>query len=184
MSDEIDHGKFSVWNFVHAIIANLKNHLPLLTKVKFFSDGCAQQFKNAYTLSSLNFSSEDNGVTAEHHFMATSHGKGAHDGIGGIFKRLMRERVLSENLKVTNAFEFYEAAKEIAIKTEVLVVKKSVIEDSKKFLQERWEKVQKMPGIRSCHSFVPIDEFKTKAATTSRHDDLRIYNIKRMQPDC
>lgn len=179
VSDENDHGKFSVWNFVRALMTDLKKQCPLVTEVKYFTDGCAQQFKNIYTLSSLCHSSEDFGVKAEHHFMATSHGKGSHDGIGGSFKRRVRDRVLSENLKVTNATEFYEVAKTIATATTVLLVSKSSIENSKNFLNKRWENVKPMPGIRSCHSFVPLNEFEIKAATTSRIDGPRIYKIKR-----
>ena len=72
--------------------------------------------------------------------MATSHGKGPQDGIGGAVKRFVRKRVLSENLKVTNAQEFCKAAKEMAKKTEVLLVKKSTIENSKKNAYSTLEK--------------------------------------------
>ena len=179
VSDENDHGKFAVWNFMREIMRDLKNKCPLVKEVKYFTDGCAQQFKNVYTLSSLCHSYEDFEFTAEHHFMGTSHGKGSHDGIGGSIKRRVRDRVLSENLKITTAEEFFETAKDIATATEILLVLKSTIESSKAFLTKRWENVQSMPGMRSCHSFIPLNELEIQAAVTSRNDDPRIYKIKR-----
>lgn len=92
VSDETDHGKFAVWNFKRAILEDLKSLRPLITEVKDFTDGCTQQFKNVFTLSSLCHSFEDFCVISEHHFMATSYGKGPQDGIGGSFKRRVRDR--------------------------------------------------------------------------------------------
>ena len=111
--------------------------------------------------------------------MATSHGKGSHDGIGGSFKRRVREKVLSENLKVTTAEEFFEVAKSFASATEVLLVTKSTIEESKDFLNNRWQNVKSMPGIRSCHSFVPLNESEIQAATTSRIKNPKNFKVKR-----
>lgn len=85
----------------------------------------------------------------------------------------------TENLKVTTAREFYTIAKDIAVATKVLLVEKSTIENSKIFLSSRWENVQPMPGIRSCHSFIAMNEDEIKAAVTSRNDNSRIYKIKR-----
>lgn len=80
---------------------------------------------------------EDFGVQSTHHFMGTSHGKGPHDGIGGCFKRRVRELVLSGKKEVNNAIQFFEAAKSIAQNTAILFVSKEDIEDSKSMLQNR-----------------------------------------------
>ena len=57
---------------------------------KFFyaSDGAASQYKNRKNFINLCHHEEDFGVAAEWHFSATSHGKGACDGVGGTVKRL------------------------------------------------------------------------------------------------
>ena len=49
------------------------------------------------------------GVPAEWHFLATSHGKGPYDGIGGTIKRLAARARLQRTLILTPR-EFYEWA--------------------------------------------------------------------------
>lgn len=51
-----------------AIIEELKEEFNRLTTVKIFSDGCAGQFKNKYTLSNLCFMPEDFSVDGEWFF--------------------------------------------------------------------------------------------------------------------
>lgn len=86
VSDETDHSKYAVWTFEKAIFEHLKQERPMIEDIQLFTDGCAQQFKNIYTLSTLVYAQIDFGVSMEHHFQATSHGKGPHDGVGGSFK--------------------------------------------------------------------------------------------------
>jgi hypothetical protein len=59
VSDDTDHGKFAVWSFKKALMEDMKrNHLEII-ETKDFTDGCAQQFKNIYTQSSLIYSQTD-----------------------------------------------------------------------------------------------------------------------------
>lgn len=62
VSDHLTHDKYSVYACLKAIIEELKEEFNRLTTVKIFSDGCAGQFKNKYTLSNLCFMPEDFGV--------------------------------------------------------------------------------------------------------------------------
>ena len=56
--------------------------------IMYLSDGAASQYKNRENLINLYNHSSDFGITAEWHFSATSHGKGACDGLGGTVKLL------------------------------------------------------------------------------------------------
>ena len=57
-------------------------------KIHYFTDGCASQYKHKYSFANVCYHDIDfPGVTCEWHFFATSHGKGACDGIGGTMKR-------------------------------------------------------------------------------------------------
>jgi hypothetical protein len=132
------------------------------------------QFKNTFTLSSLLHTQNDFGVKTEHHFLATSHGKGPHDGIGGSFKRLVKEKVLSKNLSVTTGKEFFDVAESIAVNTKVLYVSKQEIESQKAFLNGRWKNLKTMKGLRSCHVFSAVGTTKISTAVTSRGDDSRV----------
>ncbi len=57
-------------------------------KIIYFSDGAASQYKNRKNFVNLCKHETDFGIKAEWHFSATSHGKGACDGVGRTVKRL------------------------------------------------------------------------------------------------
>lgn len=178
ISDEKDHTKYAVWLFQKNILDDLKRQRPKTTEVHIFSDGCAQQFKNVYTLSSLTHSKHDHDLEIEHHFFATSHGKGPHDGVGGTFKRKVREIVLSQDKKCTTAEEFYELAKSVSQKTVVILVSKDEIAEQTTHLNMRWKNLKSMRGSRSCHHFKAIGETQLEASVTSYGDDSRVYQLK------
>jgi hypothetical protein len=58
------------------------------TNLLFFSVGAASQYKNRKKFLNLCYHHTDFGIAAQWHFSATSHGKGACDGVGGTVKRL------------------------------------------------------------------------------------------------
>ena len=66
----------------------LKNLIPKLKFVEYFSDGCAAQHKNRKCFYNLCLHEKELGVKAAWSFFATSHGKSPCDGIGGTVKRL------------------------------------------------------------------------------------------------
>ena len=74
------------------ILSSLKSSYQV-DKVTIFSDGCAAQFKNKYTMANLCFMEEDFGVGGDWVFFGSSHGKGAVDAIGGTVKRSVWKQV-------------------------------------------------------------------------------------------
>lgn len=59
--------------------------------VHMFTDGCAKQYKGKRNFMAVAQSLRRLGVILIHNFAVTSHFKGAHDGVGGLLKTLMRE---------------------------------------------------------------------------------------------
>ena len=59
-----------------------------LKKTIYFSDGAASQYKSRKNFINLCLHKDDFGISAEWNFYATSHGKGACEGVGGSVKRL------------------------------------------------------------------------------------------------
>ena len=67
-----------------------KNRSNILTNnfiIVNISDGCPNQYKCRQNLVNLLHHEKDYGIMASWNFFATSHGKGAYDGIGGTIKR-------------------------------------------------------------------------------------------------
>ena len=87
ISDCNQHDVIAVHLFQTRLINFLKSSHKI-TKIFYFSDGCAAQYKNRKNFINLCYHKNDFDIEAEWHFFATSHGKGPCDGIGGTVKRL------------------------------------------------------------------------------------------------
>ena len=91
ISDCLHHDTIAFYLFQKFFIAFLKKFLSERSqpkKIIYFSDGAASQYKNRKNFLNLCHHRNDFGIPAEWHFSATSHGKGACDGLGGTVKRL------------------------------------------------------------------------------------------------
>lgn len=90
VSDCMQHDSITVHVFIGVVLKYIKQCYPYIKTIKYFSDGAASQYKNFKNFSNLMHHQEDfNGLSAEWHFFATSHGKSPCDGIGGTVKRLV-----------------------------------------------------------------------------------------------
>ena len=88
------HDTIAVHLFQKVLIEFLTNKIEKPQKIIYFSDGCAAQYKNRKNFVNLCHHEEDFRISAEWHFFATSHGKGACDGVGGTVKRLAARKSL------------------------------------------------------------------------------------------
>ena len=67
-------------------------HIFLIKKLYFISDGAASQYENRKNFASLCQLKNKYKIEGEWHFFATSHGKGPCDAIGGTLKRKPSQR--------------------------------------------------------------------------------------------
>lgn len=72
----------------------LKENDPEINTVHDFIDGCADQYKNRNSFTSLSEHYKNFNIKAEHSFFSTSHGKSICDGLGGNIKRIGRKASL------------------------------------------------------------------------------------------
>ena len=85
------------------LVKILKETVPTITEVEYFSDRCAAQYKNYNNMLNLCRHKENFGITQLGQvFFATSHGKSPCDGIGGTVKRLTaRATILAKTTDYT-----------------------------------------------------------------------------------
>jgi hypothetical protein len=79
----LQHNTIAIYTFQKHLIEFLKQYIQNVTKVYYFSDGCAGQYKNRKNFANLVLHKVDFGIPAEWHFFVTSHGKSSCDGLGG-----------------------------------------------------------------------------------------------------
>ena len=80
---------------------------------------------------------------------ATSHGKGAVNGVGGTIKRLIWSKVLAGKAIVTSANSFYERAKVAVSSIQMVLVSPYEMECENEMLEARWEYFQSLPPTHS-----------------------------------
>ena len=86
ISDNMDHDVSMVYQIQKECIQHVQEKVQGLTKIMYFSNVCATQYKNQKNFLNLCNHSADFIVAAEWTFFATSHGKSPCDGIGGNIK--------------------------------------------------------------------------------------------------
>ena len=88
ISDDLQHDIGFVYQLQTQLISCIKENYSNTTKLEYFSDGCAGQYKNLKSCQYLCNPKADFDLDAAWSFFATSHGKSLCDGIGGTVKQL------------------------------------------------------------------------------------------------
>ena len=133
------------------------------------TDGAGQYFKNKSNFQNLLFHEKDFGFTAEWHFHATAHGKGACDGIGANLKRGAKRASLqvSSSNHIWTPEELYNWAKHYCEETKVFYSSKESYEETVLKLKPRLNKAKSIPGTLQYHAIIPIDQSTLKLKKTS-----------------
>ena len=101
ISDTSSHDKHTAASFLNTLMDDMQTQMTSpLVDLDIFSDGAAQHFKQKYMFLFLSSLLDKKGIRANCHFFATSHGKGAVDGVGGTVKRAVFNAIKSRRYHV------------------------------------------------------------------------------------
>ena len=100
----------------------LKETLPHITKIVYFSDGCGAHYKNYKNSINLCCHKNDFGIDTEWVFFTTSHGKLPCDKIGGAIKRhrSLNNHILDHESRLTIYLEEMPSIKVFGISKETM----------------------------------------------------------------
>ena len=152
ISDCTSHDTIAVYLFQKRLINFLRSKLACLPKkIYYFSDGATSQYKNRKNFVNLCLHNHDFGIKAEWHFSATSHGKGACDGLGGTVKRLAAKASLQRQYEdqIMTPFQLYEWALKNIPSVTFMYCTIEEYEREKSFLEHRFQKSRTIAGTRS-----------------------------------
>ena len=157
ITDYLSHDKYAVHTFIKSILSDLKTKIKI-TKINFFSDGAASQFKQKFNLCNMSLLKDDN-VEIAGHFFATSHGKGAVDGIGGEVKRCARLLALSGK-PIHNALDFVKVVKEKENKICLMHIPSCTITKCIPELDKMWDDIVAIPALHKTHFIKAVAPYK------------------------
>ena len=167
ISDCLMHTTTAVYAFQKVIISHLKTADGFTgSKIMYFSDGAAGQYKNRKNFGNLLFHKDDFfGIEAEWHFFATSHGKNACDGIGGSTKRLARIASIRRpiNNQILTPEDLFKFADEDIHGIKLFFVGSEDIFKCEEDLKSRFDACKRVPNTRESHCFVPQNDSTIRA---------------------
>lgn len=104
----------------------------------------------------IEIASEHN-VQLSWNFVATSHGKGVVDGIGGVVKRLVWSAVLAGET-CQSADDFIKIAMKKTNKIILIEITEKAIQNSKNTLKHIFENIKTIPEAQKMHSVKVVDK--------------------------
>lgn len=170
ISDCLRHDTVAVHLFQKKLIHFLFDKFGKLPqKLIYCSDGAASQYKNRKNFINICFHEIDFQVKTEWHFSATSHGKGASDGIGGTVKRLAARASIQRpyNEQIMTPRQLYDWARVNipAVAFDYCTIQEHDSEE--KLLKGRFLQALTIPGTLKLHCILPISKSKISAKTYS-----------------
>ena len=109
ITDLTDHTKTTIVVYLEYLLNIYAVHG---SNILLWSDGPSSQFKNRFMARFMEMSAEKHSSNISWNFFATSHGKGAVDGVGGVLKRRAWNKVKARQVVIRNAAEFTDAVKD------------------------------------------------------------------------
>ena len=191
ISECLIHNTVAVYLFQKSFTAFLKRVAPAenpFTKIMYFSDGASSQYKNRKNFLNLCHHEEDFGITAEWHFSATSHGKGACDGLGGTVKRLAAKTSLQRpyDQQIMTPRQLFDWATTAIPTVHFEYCTTEDYEREQQHLEDRFKASRTIQGTRKLHSFVPISKEKLKVksySASSSSKEVRITSSDSEMPE-
>ncbi len=159
ISDCLTHDTVAVHLFQKLLINHLSDHFGKKPKkIIYFSDGAAAQYKNYKNLMNVCCHQEDFECPAEWHFFATSHGKGACDGVGGTVKRLAARASLQRpyNDQIMSANDLFDFAVKHIPSVAIKFSSKADHQSEARRLEERFSLGCTINGTLRLHAFIPV----------------------------
>ena len=179
--DDLKHDPAMVHAFITEVVHRVKNIVPQVTKIHYFTDGCAAQYKNRFNFVNVCHHEEDFGIKCEWNFFATSHGKGACDGIGGTVKRAaykesLRRPYANQILDVEALYEYLSGS--FASSIDFIHVTRSKVAEVRLATKERFAEAVVIRGTQGYHRFVPVSQNELNVHELSMDPGRRV-RVKR-----
>lgn len=173
ISPDTKHSTAMVYTFLCSLIPHIKSFLPNITKIYYFSDGCAGQYKNKYNFTNIYYHKKDFGVACEWHFFATSHGKSPCDGIGGVVKRATTRASLQRPYKdqILTPQEMFRFCENNLKEIKFFFITNGQVKEKEEFLRNRFEQAQTIKGTQRLHKYIPSGSGKIIVYETSDSDE-------------
>ena len=180
IADDKNHNTNFVYKIQTILVDYLKENLPIVDKIFYFSDGCVEQYKNHKNFINL-CHQQDFNMDAEWIFFATSHGKSPCNGVGRFVKRYVAKRSLQRPLH--DQILSYRSMLDLCVREIPSITFFSVSQEDMvnvcADLEDCFAKSKTVPGTSS-HHFVPKSCNKIAHKLTSEDSDFLQFDFNKL----
>ena len=170
VSDELGHNSATVFAFIKELIPHLKNILPQIKHIHYYTDSPTSQYRNKTIFYLLSHHKELFGVNASLNYFEAGHGKGPCDGVGGSVKRMADEAVRQQKVTIQDASDFFAWTQQHQSSSSVAFsfVSKETCSAAQSEI-EKFGELKPVPGTMSVHAVAAIAPGKVITRETSCH---------------
>ena len=174
ISNDNTHDTNFVYKLQTILVDFLKKNYGNITKLFYFSDGYAEQYKNYKNFVNLCHHEVDFGISAEWIFFATSHGKSPCDGIGGFVKRYVAKRSLQRPLQdqILDHETMFDLCQNEIKDIRFYCISQEEMMETREILKDRFELGKTVKGTRKSHHFIPLSCSKIGHKLTSEDEQF------------
>jgi hypothetical protein len=174
VSDNLQHNSNAANVFLRELLDKISNEHPRVKFLHLWSDGAPAHFKNKYSIANAITLQKKYKIEIVLNNTGSGHGKSVADSIGGTVKRMVGDRMKSQNIIIQSASNFAAHADEFCDGYEISFVSSEKIKSFEAAFNDQSSRVRAITGIRGRHKFVVIADDKIKSFSTSYdHDELQ-----------
>lgn len=178
ISEIMKHNVVLVDLFINKFIKFIKGQIGTPTKIYYFSDGAASQYKNKTNIWNLTKHEQKYGISAEWNFFGTSHGKNVSDGLGGTLKRLVsRASIQSTESVINSPNAMYNWAVENIKNMNFVYATNEEYTEAEELFFKLCPKLKPVPKTQSVHHVQPLSDGKVKTRFFSQSSEFNIYSV-------
>jgi hypothetical protein len=181
IAESLQHNIVAVTLFKNKIIQYIQDRFGIISKLCFFSDGAASQYKNKKNFYDICQLKDALNIDVEWHFFATSHGKNSCDAIGSTVKRMATRASLQRQYThhILTAKDFYN----FLCSADTQIIPCFCSEDEHEEVRQNVENihndVKTIKGTQSFHCFVPLTTNTILAKRTSFSVNSQTFKLKK-----
>ena len=179
IADDNNHDTNFVYKIQTILVDYLKENIPIVDKIFYFPDSCAEQYKNCKNVINLCHHLQGFSMDAEWIFFATSHDKSPCDGVGRFIKLYVARRSLQRPLH--DQILSYQSMLDLCVRDIPSItffgVSQEEMVNVHADLEDHFAKSKTVPGTRSRHHFVPISCSKIAHKPTSKNSKFLQFNF-------
>ena len=150
-----EHNAKTVVTIIDKLIPLLKEQVPGMNCIHYWTDSPTSQYRNRYIFSLLCKHQDMYGLTACWNFFESGHGKSVCDGIGGVAKRQASDAVKQGKVIIQDADDFFAWASSNQKGLTYVMYTKGEYDKASEFVATI--DCRPLPGTQKLHAVVPIN---------------------------